>query len=50
LNDRKLEVYTNPVPNEKRYAETTSYDEHSAAPLVIDGKEIAQIAIKDLLP
>jgi Uma2 family endonuclease len=50
LQDRVLEVYTNPVADEKRYAERTDHDEKALLPLVIDGKEIAQLAIKDLLP
>jgi Uma2 family endonuclease len=50
LNDRQLEVYTNPVPNEKRYEEKTIYDADSLAPVIIDGQEIAQLAVKNLLP
>jgi Uma2 family endonuclease len=50
LQDRVLEVYTNPVANEKRYAEQTIYDVDSTVSLTINGKEIAQLAVKDLLP
>lgn len=50
LVDRVLEHYTNPLPNEKRYADKTVFDEDSLVPLVIDGKEITQLAVKDLLP
>jgi Uma2 family endonuclease len=50
LQDRTLEVYTNPLPNEKRYEEQTSYDTNSSVPLVIDAVEVAHLAIKDLLP
>jgi Uma2 family endonuclease len=48
--DRQLESYTNPLPNEKRYADQNNYDIDSLVPLIIDGKEIAQLAVKDLLP
>lgn len=50
LQDRVLEVYTSPLPEDKRYAETTIYHPDDFAPLVIDGKEITQLAVKDLLP
>jgi hypothetical protein len=50
LQDRVLEVYTNPVANEKRYTERTDYDEKALVPLVVEGKEIAQLAVKNLLP
>ncbi len=50
LNDRVLEVYTNPLANEKRYAEQTIYTIHDLVPLLIDGKELAQLAVKNLLP
>jgi hypothetical protein len=50
LQDRTLEVYTNPSPEEKRYAEQIHYDADSLAPLIIDGKEITQLAVKTLLP
>jgi hypothetical protein len=35
--------------SEPEYAEQTVYDAESVAPLVIDGKEIAHLAVKDLL-
>lgn len=50
LQDRVLEVYTNPLPTKKHYADKTIYDETSTAPLIIEGKELAQIPVKDLLP
>jgi Uma2 family endonuclease len=50
LNDRRLEVHTKPVPNEKRYEEKLIYDADSLVPFVIEGEEIAQLAVKDLLP
>jgi Uma2 family endonuclease len=50
LVDRVIEVYTQPLQEEKRYAEKTIYDADSMVPLVIDGKELAQLAVKNLLP
>jgi Putative restriction endonuclease len=50
LQDRVLEVYTNPIASEKRYEEKTIYDADNLAPVIIDGKEVAQLAVKDLLP
>jgi hypothetical protein len=50
LQDRTLEVYTNPGLNEKRYTEQVVYDAEGSAPLVIDSKDIAQLTVKNLLP
>ncbi len=50
LQDRVLEVYQNPSPDEKRYAEKIMYDADALVPVTLDGQEIAHLATKDLLP
>jgi Uma2 family endonuclease len=50
LQDRVLEVYTNPLANEKRYAEMTIYTLDDVVPFMLEGKEMTQIAVKNLLP
>ncbi len=52
LVDRQIEVYTDPTGP----AETPDYRQHrdygptQAVPLVIDGREIAQLPVQDILP
>jgi hypothetical protein len=48
LIDRVLEVYTGPGPN--GYEARHDWQPGQTVPVVIDGKEIGQIAVGDLLP
>jgi Uma2 family endonuclease len=50
LQDRVLEVYTNPLANEKRYADMTIYTLDDVVPFMLEGKEISRIEVKNLLP
>jgi Uma2 family endonuclease len=50
LSEKQLEVYTKPSPSEKRYDEKTIYSLEDFVPLMIEGKEVAQLAVKNLLP
>jgi Uma2 family endonuclease len=50
LSEKQLEVYTKPSPSEKRYDEKTIYSLQDFVPLMIEGKEVAQLAVKNLLP
>jgi Uma2 family endonuclease len=53
LVDSQIEVYTNPTgPRSKspRYRKQHIYGINDKVPLVIDGKEVARIPVRDLLP
>ena len=51
LIDRQVEVYTQPRNGKTpRYARRRDYGEDDSVPLVIGGKEIGRIPVKDLLP
>ena len=52
LEDRQLEVYENPSgpTASPSYAKRTDYHVGDSAPLVLDGKVVAMIAVQDLLP
>jgi Uma2 family endonuclease len=50
LLDKAIEVYTQPVPEEKRYAEKKVYGLEQTLPFILEGKEIAQLEVKNLLP
>jgi Uma2 family endonuclease len=52
LVEMQIEVYTNPVRRGKdpRYRQQQNYGIGDEVPLVIDGKELARIAVRDLLP
>jgi Uma2 family endonuclease len=51
LQDRQLEVYTNPTrtDTEADYQQRVVYGEADNVPLVIDGKEIARLAVREFL-
>jgi hypothetical protein len=52
LVDRQIEVYTDPTgpdPNPS-YRQSRIFGINDAVPLVLDGKEVAQIPVRDLLP
>jgi Uma2 family endonuclease len=52
LIDRQMEVYTEPSgpAEEPRYGKRQDFGENDTVPLVIEGVELAQIPVRDLLP
>jgi Uma2 family endonuclease len=52
IPDRQIEVYTNPTGGdpEPGYAYRQDYHSRDKIPLVLDGKKIAEIRVKDILP
>lgn len=48
VNARRVEVYTQPGP--RGYNTMVTFTEGQSIPLIIDGQEIAEIAVTDLLP
>ena len=52
LPERRLEVYSDPTgPSEApEYRHRQDYGPDDAVPLVIDGREVGRIAVRDLLP
>jgi Uma2 family endonuclease len=47
LNDRKVEVYDG--PGEAGYARQTTYAESEVVPVVVDGREVGRIPVRDIL-
>ena len=45
-----LIVHRDPVPEESRFATVETYPHGESAPLILDGVEVARIAVSDLLP
>ena len=52
LNQSRIEVYTDPVGRGKKasYRQATNFGIDAEMPIVIDGREVAQFAVKDVLP
>jgi Uma2 family endonuclease len=51
LNDRQVEVYTEPKGGkEPAYRQRTDYDADAKVSLVIEGNEIGQVSVRELLP
>lgn len=50
LKDNVIHVYTNPVPEEGRYASTTTVASGESIPFILDGVQVAMIAASDILP
>jgi len=52
LPDRQIEVYTDPTGADPRseYRQRRDYGPADEVPLVIDGREVAKIPVRDLLP
>jgi Uma2 family endonuclease len=54
LNRRRLEVYAKPItPSQETpayYAETRIYNENEEVPLILDGREVARFAVREILP
>jgi Uma2 family endonuclease len=48
LNDRQIEVYSDPQPD--GYATRTDYRSGEYVPVVLDGTVVGQIAVDDILP
>lgn len=52
LNARRLEVYSDPTGEAEAasYRQARSYGSGDEVPLVLDGREVARLAVSDLLP
>jgi Uma2 family endonuclease len=51
LNERRVEVYTKPKGGKSpSYRCRTDYPHNVSVPLIIEGQEIGQVAVDDLLP
>jgi hypothetical protein len=52
LNERRLEVYTEPVVEADRgyYRQCRFLGPDDEVPLILDGREVARIAVRDILP
>jgi Uma2 family endonuclease len=52
LNDRTVEVYTQPQPTAPTpgYATRTDYSDAMSVPVVLDGQPVAAVPVADLLP
>jgi len=52
LNDRVVEVHTNPTgpATPARYQDVAAYGPSDRVPVVIEGREVGQVAVADLLP
>jgi Uma2 family endonuclease len=52
LLERQIEVYTAPTgpANKPKYRQRRDYGANEEVPLVIDGKEVGRIPVRDLLP
>jgi Uma2 family endonuclease len=52
LNDGAVEVYTRPTGpvDPARYEDSTVYRRDDHLPVVVDGREVGQVAVRDLLP
>lgn len=52
LADRRIEVYDNPAGRDQDaiYREGRAYLEKDAVPVLIDGREVGRIAVRDVLP
>ena len=52
LPDRKLEVYDDPTgpADHPEYRRRQDYGPDDAVPLVIDGREVGRVTVRDLLP
>jgi len=52
LPDRRVEVYANPAGRGRSasYRDATTFAEADAVPVVIEGREVGRVAVRDLLP
>jgi putative restriction endonuclease len=52
LVDRQIEVYTEPTGPVKRpdYRQRADYKPGDKVPVVLDGREVARLAVNDILP
>jgi Uma2 family endonuclease len=52
LNQRQIEVYTAPSGRGKSagYRDVTIYGEDDGVPLVVEGRELGRIKVRDVLP
>jgi Uma2 family endonuclease len=50
LEERQIEVYSEPVKSKGEYRLSRIFKAGESAPLVLDGREITQIAVSDIVP
>jgi Uma2 family endonuclease len=50
LEERQIEVYSEPVKSKGEYRISRIFKASAAVPLVVDGREVAQIAVSDVIP
>lgn len=50
LIDSVIEVYTQPLPEEKRYGEKNVYGLEDTLPFILENKELATFTVKQFLP
>lgn len=52
LNDRRVEVYTDPTgpADHPTYRQGWAFGPEDELPVILDGREVARIAVRDLLP
>ena len=52
LVDRQIEVYSDPTGSAKKpeYRRREEYSDKAAVPVVLDGKEVGRVQVKDVLP
>lgn len=50
LIDRRIETYTDPDPGTRTYQTARVFGPDDEVPVVIDGREVGRVAVKDVLP
>jgi Uma2 family endonuclease len=50
LIDRRIETFSDPDPSAKTYRTTRSFGPDDEVPVVIDGREVGRIEVRDVLP
>lgn len=50
LIDKTIEVYTQPLPEEKRYGEKKVYEPQDTLPFILESQELATFTVKEFLP
>jgi len=50
LRDGIVEVHSDPLPGESRYATFSAFGPDDSVPLLLDGREVARFTVRDFLP
>jgi Uma2 family endonuclease len=50
LNERRIEVYSQPVKAKGEYKIQRVFKEGDEAPIILDGKEVGRLAVSEILP